>query len=102
MAQTVRRFPALTLNTDGHAHPRENTLVGLTVVLGLVAFITSYWHNLHMLSSWTGLAGVITGLWGQFISATTAERFVVVIALALSAFGLGIGLAHGGLFGGVW
>src|SRR5438105_2676540 len=76
MAQTIRRFPALTLNTDGHAHPRENALVGLTAVLGLIAFITSYWHHLHILSSWTGLGGVITGLWGQFISVTTAERFV--------------------------
>ena len=101
MAQTIRRFPALTLNTDGHPHPRENTLVGLTVALGLIAFITSYWHNLHILSSWTGLGGVITGLWGQFISVTTAERFVLVVTLAMSAFGLGIGLAHGGLVGGV-
>ncbi|MDH6122615.1 hypothetical protein [Kitasatospora sp. GAS204B] len=99
MAQTIRRFPALTLNTDGHRHPRENTLVGLTVILGLVAFSTSFVHSLHLLSSWTGLAGVIVGLWSQFISVTTAERFVTVIALAASAFGLGIGLAHGGLFG---
>ncbi len=101
MAQTIRRFPALTLNTDGRSHPRENTLVGLTVILGLVAFISSYWHNMHLLSSWTGLGGIVTGLWGQFVSVTTAERFVVVIALAMSAFGFGIGLAHGGLFGGV-
>ncbi|WP_035847230.1 hypothetical protein [Kitasatospora azatica] len=98
MAQTVHRFPALTLNTDGHRHPRENTLVGLTVILGLVAFISSFFHSVHMLSSWTGVAGVVTGLWGQFISVTTAERFVLVISLAMSAFGLGIGLAHGGLW----
>ncbi|MCX4747646.1 hypothetical protein OG455_19360 [Kitasatospora sp. NBC_01287] len=99
MAQTIRRFPTLTLNTDGRTHPRENTLVGLTVVLGLLAFSTSFVHSLHLLSSWTGLAGVVTGLWGQFISVTTAERFVLVIALAASAFGFGVGLAHGGLFG---
>jgi hypothetical protein len=101
MAQTVRRFPALTLNTDGNAHPRENTLVGVTVILGLVAFSSSFVYSLHLLSSWTGLAGMITGLWGQFISATTAERFVVVIATVMAAFGFGLGLAHGGLFGGV-
>ncbi|WP_441251250.1 hypothetical protein [Kitasatospora sp. McL0602] len=101
MAQTIRRFPSVTLNTDGHPHPRENTLVGLTVVFGLLAFITSFFHGLHMLSSWTGLAGIVTGLWGQFISVTTAERFVVVIALGASLFGFGIGLAHGGLFGGL-
>lgn len=102
MAQTARRFPSVTLNTDGHPHPLENALVGLTVVLGLLAFISSFFHSLHLLSSWTGLAGIVTGLWGQFISVTTAERFVVVIALGASLFGLGIGLAHGGLFGGVW
>ncbi|WP_327067977.1 hypothetical protein OG500_19805 [Kitasatospora sp. NBC_01250] len=101
MAQTIRRFPAFTLNTDGHTHPRENTLVGLTVIFGLVAFITSFWHGLNMLTSWTGLGGIVTGLWGQFISVTTSERFVLVIALAASAFGFGIALAHGGLFGGV-
>ncbi|MDH6143205.1 putative membrane protein [Kitasatospora sp. GP30] len=100
MAQTIRRVPAFTLNTDGHSHPRENTLVALTAVLGVLAFTSSFFHNLHLLSSWSGLIGVITGLWGQFISATTAERFVLVIGIAMSAFGLGIALAHGGLFGG--
>lgn len=99
MAQSVRRFPTFTLNTDGHPHPRENTLVGITVVLGLVAFISAGFYNLHLLSSWTGLGGIVTGLWGQFISVTTAERFVVVIALAMSVIGFGMGLAHGGLFG---
>ncbi|MDH6134595.1 putative membrane protein [Kitasatospora sp. MAA4] len=98
MAQSVRRFPALTLNTDGHAHPRENTLVGLTVVFGLMAFISAGFYNLNLLSSWSGLAGIVTGLWGQFISVTTAERFVVVIALAMSVIGFGMGLAHGGLW----
>ncbi|MEV4558781.1 hypothetical protein AB0K51_17560 [Kitasatospora sp. NPDC049285] len=101
MAQTVHR-PPLTLNTDGHAHPRENALVGVTALLGLVAFVTSFFHNLHLLTSWTGLFGVIAGLVGLFYSVTTAERFVVVIGLGASAFGLYLGVAHGGLFGGVW
>lgn len=102
MAQTARRFPSMTLNTDGHPHPRENTLVGLTVLFALLAIVSAFFDSLHIMSSWTGLAGVVTGLWGQFISVTTAERFVLVIALVASALGLGIGLAHGGLFGGVW
>lgn len=40
MAQT-RHFPALTLNTDGRAHPVENAFAAATVVLGLAAFITA-------------------------------------------------------------
>ncbi|MFJ6211936.1 hypothetical protein ACIQGZ_01125 [Streptomyces sp. NPDC092296] len=102
MAQAVRRMPAFTLNTDGKSHPVENSLAALTVVLGLLAFVSSFFHNLHLLSSWSGLAGIVTGLWGQYVSATTAERFVLVIFLGASAIGFGIGLAHGGLFGGVW
>ncbi|MDY0814565.1 hypothetical protein [Kitasatospora purpeofusca] len=99
MAQTVHRMPALTLNTDGHPHPRENSLVGLTAVLGAIAFITSFFHNLHLLTSWTGLFGIITGLVGMYISVTTAERFVLMVTLGASAIGFYLGIARGGLWG---
>ncbi|MFE6052149.1 hypothetical protein ACFQ6N_15450 [Kitasatospora sp. NPDC056446] len=99
MAQSVHRMPALTLNTDGHPHPRENTLVALTAVLGVIAFTTSFFHNLHLLSSWTGLAGIVTGFWGMFVSVTTAERFVLMITLGASAIGFYLGIARGGLWG---
>lgn len=102
MAQTVRHFPALTLNTDGKAHPLENTFAAVTLVLGLVAFVTAMWHHLHLLSSWTGLIGLIAGAWGQMISATTAERFVMIIGLGAAGVGFFLGMAHGGLFGGMW
>lgn len=98
MAQAVRRFPTLTLNTDGRPHPLENSLAGITAVLGLTAFVSAFFHDLHMLSGWTGLAGVVTGLWGQYLSATTAERFVLVISLGAAGVGFGLGLAHGGLW----
>ncbi|GGV00666.1 hypothetical protein GCM10010495_09430 [Kitasatospora herbaricolor] len=98
MAQTMHRFPALTLNTDGHRHPRENTLVGITALLGVLAFTTSFFHGLHMLSSWTGIIGVVTGMYGQFISVTTAERFVLVVATGMSAWGFYLGIAHGGFW----
>ncbi|MFD7642896.1 hypothetical protein ACFV4P_19790 [Kitasatospora sp. NPDC059795] len=101
MAQNVHR-PQFTLNTDGNPHPRENTLVGVTLLLGAVAFVTSFFYHLHLLSSWTGLAGIITGMIGLFVSVTTAERFLVVIGTGAAAFGLFLGVAHGGLFGGVW
>lgn len=98
MALSTNRFPALTLNTDGHAHPRENTLVGITALLGVLAFTTSFFYNLHLLTSLVSLFGVLTGMWGQFISVTTAERFVLVIATGMSAWGLYLGIAHGGIW----
>ncbi|MFF3765959.1 hypothetical protein ACFYYR_17990 [Streptomyces sp. NPDC001922] len=107
MAQPVRqshgRFSALTsvLNSDGKAHPVANSLVAATIVLGAVAFVTAQFDNLHLISSWTGLIGVLTGAWGQMISATTAERFLLIIGLGAAAFGFFLGMAHGGLFGGV-
>jgi uncharacterized membrane protein len=92
-------MPALTLNTDGHPHPRENTLVALTALLGIVSFTTSFFYNLHLLTSWTGLLGIVTGLWGMFVSVTTAERFVLMITLGASAVGFYLGIARGGLWG---
>ncbi|WP_405018648.1 hypothetical protein OHV05_18300 [Kitasatospora sp. NBC_00070] len=100
MAQTVRRTPPFTLNTDGHPHPRENTLVGIAAVLGLLAFTTAFFHNLHLLSSWAGLFGIAIALWGQFVSVTTAERFVLMVSLGMSGVGFYLGMAHGGLYGG--
>ncbi|MER7579912.1 hypothetical protein [Kitasatospora sp. NPDC097691] len=99
MAQSVHRMPALTLNTDGHPHPRENTLVALTAVFGVIAFITSFFYNLHLLTSWTGLAGLVTGFWGVFVSVTTAERFVLMVSLGASGVGFYLGIARGGLWG---
>lgn len=99
MAQTVRRFPQLTLNTDGNAHPRENSLVVATLILGLVAFFSSFFHSLHMLASWTGLFGILSGVVGLFYSVTTAERFVVIIGTGAAAIGFYLGVAFGGLWG---
>ena len=98
MALSMQRFPALTLNTDGHRHPRENTLVLVAAALGVLSFTTSFFYHLHLLSSWAGLFGVVAGLWGQFVSVTTAERFVLVISTGLAAFGFYLGIAHGGLW----
>jgi hypothetical protein len=96
--QVARRNPlAAVFNTDGKPHPLENTLTAITAVLGTIAIITCAFNGLHMLASWTGLAGVITAGFAQYNSATTAERFVIVIFGGAAAVGLGIGLAHGGL-----
>lgn len=45
--------------------------------------------------------GIITGAYGQWISVTTRERFGLILGLGASAIGFFLGMAHGGLFGGV-
>ena len=37
----------------------------------ITAFVTAMFHSLHLLSSWAGLVGILTGAYGQFISETT-------------------------------
>jgi uncharacterized membrane protein YkgB len=102
MAQTIRPQRVISLlNTDGKAHPRENSFVAAAAVLGAVSVITSIFASLHLLTSWTGLVGILTAAYGQFISATTSERFFLVLALGASGIGFFIGVAHGGLWGGL-
>ncbi|MEW1901934.1 MULTISPECIES: hypothetical protein [unclassified Streptomyces] len=102
MAQAMRRDPGHSLfATDGKPHPLQDTLVGVTLVLGVLAFVTAQFHSLHLLSSWAGLIGILTGGYGQFISATTRERFLLIVGLGAAAFGFYLGMAHGGLFTGV-
>lgn len=105
MAQTMRRGPLAALNLDSinrvhddKPHTRENALAAATVVFGVVAIVCAFFDHLHILGAWSGLAGVLVGLGGQMISATTLERFVLVIALGGSAVGLFINMANGGLY----
>ncbi|MET9470687.1 hypothetical protein ACFYWN_18905 [Streptomyces sp. NPDC002917] len=102
MAQTMRTRPAVSLlATDGRPHPLQDTLVAVTAVLGLLAFVTAMFHSLHLISSWAGLIGILTGAYGQYISVTTRERFPLILGMGASAIGFFLGMAHGGLFGGV-
>ncbi|MFE5027619.1 hypothetical protein ACFRAO_30885 [Streptomyces sp. NPDC056656] len=102
MAQAMRPNTAThLLATDGKPHPLQDSLVTVAMVLGAIAIISSLFSNLHLLSSWAGLIGVLTAAYGQFISVTTRERFGLILGLGASAIGLFIGMAHGGLFGGV-
>ncbi|MBO1336774.1 hypothetical protein [Streptomyces sp. VRA16 Mangrove soil] len=104
MAQAMRPNSTTAgslLATDGKSHPLPDTLLAVTAVLGAVAIISSIWPGLHLLSSWTGLVGILTGAYGQFVSETTRERFGLILGLGASAVGFFIGMAHGGLFGGV-
>ncbi|WTB82997.1 hypothetical protein OG837_17835 [Streptomyces cellulosae] len=102
MAQAMRPNTAGGLfASDGKPHPLQDTLLAVTLVLGLTAFISAQFHNLHLLSSWTGLIGILTGAYGQWVSVTTRGRFGLILGLGLSAVGFFLGMAHGGLFGGV-
>ncbi|MFC8367053.1 MULTISPECIES: hypothetical protein [unclassified Streptomyces] len=103
MAQALRPNTAGGLfATDGKPHPLQDTLMAVTLVLGITSFITAMFHHLHLLSSWTGLVGILTGVYGQWISVTTRERFGLVLGLGAAAVGFFLGMAHGGLFGGLF
>ncbi|MGW0086043.1 hypothetical protein [Streptomyces sp. NPDC003393] len=101
MAQIMRPTKSSSglLATDGKRHPVQNTLLAVTAVLGLISILTAPFPGLHYLTAWTGLLGVLTGGYGQFISETTRERFGLVLGLGASAIGLFFGMANGGLFG---
>ncbi|MFF8916853.1 hypothetical protein ACF08M_26925 [Streptomyces sp. NPDC015032] len=104
MAQAIRSRPRPRISllaTDGRPHPLQQTLVVVTLVLGALAFVTAMFHNLHLISSWAGLIGILAGAYGQYISVTTRERFPLIIGMGASAIGFFLGMAHGGLFGGL-
>jgi hypothetical protein len=101
MAQALRPNTAGGLfATDGKPHPLQDTLLAVTLVLGLTAFLTAIIDDgLHVLSSWTGLVGILTGAYGQWISETTRERFGLILGLGASGVGFFLGMMHGGLIG---
>ncbi|MEU9980388.1 hypothetical protein [Streptomyces sp. NPDC050856] len=102
MAQVFHRHPSSSLfASDGKPHPLQDTLMAVTLALGVIAFITAQFHSLHLISSWAGLVGIVTGAYGQYISETTRERTLLIIGMGASAIGFGLGMAHGGLFGGL-
>ncbi|MET9478811.1 hypothetical protein [Streptomyces sp. NPDC006638] len=102
MAQAGRTNSARSLfATDGKPHPLQDSLIAVAWVLGVLAVTTAFFHNLHLLTSWAGLVGILAGGSAQFLSVTTRERFLAVLGLGASGVGFFIGMAHGGLFGGV-
>lgn len=104
MGQAIRRRqqnPLTWLASDRRAHPLPLTLAVTTLLLGALAALTAFFPGLHVVSFWAGLAGLLTGAWGQMISATTGERFLLVTGAVAAGFGGLMGLAHGGPFGGL-
>ncbi|MBC9726459.1 hypothetical protein [Streptomyces sp. TRM68367] len=101
MAQASRPNTAGGLfATDGKPHPLQDTLLAVTLVLGITSFVVALVDDdLHLLSSWAGLVGIFTGAYGQWISETTRERFGLILGLGAAGIGFFLGMAHGGLFG---
>jgi CHASE2 domain-containing sensor protein len=77
-------------------HWRENSLSAVTIVGGLVAFVSGLVTSTHLLAVCVGLTTFLFGLYSQLVSVTTAERWVNVIGIGLAFVGLGLGLSHGG------
>ncbi|MEU8246354.1 hypothetical protein [Nonomuraea sp. NPDC048916] len=86
----------LTLNTDGRSHPVENTLAVTTLACGLVAFAATFFSTGYVIASWVGTLGFGTGLYSQYVSATTAQRSLNIVGLVSSFVGLALGIARGG------
>lgn len=101
MAQALRPNTAGGLfATDGKPHPLQDALLAVTLVLGLTSFLSAIIEeDLHLLSSWAGLVGILTGAYGQWISETTRERFGLILGLGAAGVGFFLGMAHGGLIG---
>jgi hypothetical protein len=92
----VIRRAGLGMDSDGQSHPRENRLTVITVILGVIALAFAFVESLHIIASIAGLLGMIVGLWAQMVSATTAQRWIIVIALGAATIGFAFGLANGG------
>lgn len=90
------RLPRLTLNSDGQRHPMENSLSVFTLVAGVAAFAVGWVVSLHVLATALGVVSLGVGLYAQLISATRAERMIIVTGLVAAFVGTALGIAHGG------
>jgi hypothetical protein len=95
-ASARSRIPYLTLNSDGQRHPLENSLAVFTLVTGIIAFAVGWVVSLHLLATVVGGVSLLVGLYAQLISATRAERMIIVTGLVAAFVGAALGLGHGG------
>jgi hypothetical protein len=95
-ASTRSRIPYPTLNSDGQRHPLENSLAVFTLVTGIIAFAVGWVVSLHLLATVVGGVSLLVGLYAQLISATRAERMIIVTGLVAAFVGTALGLGHGG------
>jgi hypothetical protein len=78
------------------AHPRENSLAGITIGAGLVAFGCGLVPATHFAAVCLGIFAFFLGLVSQMVSATTPERWLNIIGIGTAFVGVALGLSHGG------
>ncbi len=86
----------MNLNSDGKSHPLINAAAAYTVVAGIVSLILGMLSIQHVAGTILGVTGMIIGLLAQMMSATRAERMVIVFGIVASFVGLALGFGHGG------
>jgi hypothetical protein len=95
-ASTGSRQPIFSLNEDGQRHPVENTLTVVTFVAGILAFAVGWFVRLHLPALVLGVAAMVIGMYTQLVSATRAQRIVVVTGMVAAFVGGALAIAHGG------
>ena len=108
LAGTVRSGPHQNiLNSDGQRHPVVNILTIFTLVVGLASFVLGMIVRnvpnlvaaVHVITTGTGLAAMLVGLYVQMISATREQRVLIVTGIIAGFVGLALGLSKGGFVG---
>jgi hypothetical protein len=97
-AASARSRSLLSLNTDGQRHPLENSLAVFSLVTGLIVFAVGWVVSLHVLAAILGIVSMLVGLYAQLISATRAERMIIVTGLVAAFVGTALGFGHGGFW----
>jgi hypothetical protein len=95
-ASTGVRQPIFSLNEDGQRHPLENTLTVVTFVAGILAFAVGWFVRLHLPALVLGVVAMVIGMYTQLVSATRAQRIVVVTGMVAAFVGGALAIAHGG------
>lgn len=96
-ASTRPRSP-LSLNSDGQSHRLENSLAVFTLVTGLIVFAAGWVVALRAFASVLGIVSMLVGLYAQMISATRAERMIIVTGLVAAFVGTALAFGHGGFW----
>ena len=87
-----RPSPAdVALHAYDEPHPRETALAWAALVLGCVAFLLAAVGG-SMYGLVIGVVGTATAIWAQLVSATTAQRWLVVPGWVLAALGIALNL----------